>query len=64
MPSIIMRGLHVINLHVFYYIKKKKVHSMYTMTAQHKSNIGCAFFTCIVVDLLLCETKIPAECPK
>ena len=34
------------------------------MTAQHKSNNGCASFTCVVVDLLLCKTKIPAECPK
>ena len=32
------------------------------MTAQHKSNIGCASFTCVVVDLLLRKTKIPAEC--
>ena len=36
----------------------------YTMTAPHESNIGCASFTCVVVDLLLCKTKIPAECPK
>ena len=36
----------------------------YTMTAQHKSKIGCASFTCVVVNLLLCKTKIPAECPK
>ena len=34
------------------------------MTAQHKSNIGCASFTCVVVDLLLCKTKIPAELSK
>ena len=33
----------------------------YTMTAQNKSNIGCASFTCVVVDLLLCKTNIPAE---
>ena len=31
------------------------------MTAQHKSNIGYASFTCVVVDLLLCKTKIPAD---
>ena len=28
------------------------------MAAQHKSNIGCASFTCVVVDLLLWKTKI------
>ena len=36
----------------------------YTITAQHKSNIEGASFTCVVVDLLLCKTKILAECPK
>ena len=38
----------------------------YTTTAQHESNIGCASIrsTCVVVDLLLCKTKITAECPK
>ena len=32
------------------------VGSSYTMTAKHKSNIGWASFTCVVVDLLLCKT--------
>ena len=32
----------------------------YTMSAQHKSNIGSASFKCVIVDLLLCKTKIPA----
>ena len=27
------------------------------MTAQHKSNIGYASFTCVVVDLLLCAAS-------
>ena len=35
----------------------------YRMTAQHKSNIGCVSFTCVVVGLSLCKTKIPTECP-
>ena len=30
----------------------------YAITAQHKSSIGCASFTCVVVDLLLCKTKV------
>ena len=34
----------------------------YTMSVQHKRNIGSACFFCVIVDLLLCETKIPAEC--
>ena len=33
----------------------------YTMSAQHKSNIGSASFICAIEDLLLCKTKkIPA----
>ena len=36
----------------------------YRMKAQHNSNIGCVSFTCVVVGLLLCKTKIPAESPK
>ena len=35
----------------------------YRMASQHKSNIGCVSLTCVVVGLLLCKTKIPAECP-
>ena len=35
----------------------------YTMLAQHKGNIGSASFTCVVVDLHFCKTKIPTECP-
>ena len=36
----------------------------YTMRAHHKSNTGCAPFTCVVVDLLLFKSNIPAECPE
>ena len=28
------------------------------MTAQHKSNIGCAYFSAVVVDLLLCKIDV------
>ena len=30
----------------------------YRMTAQHKSNIGCVSFTCVVVGLLLCNVML------
>ena len=36
----------------------------YTMSAQHKSNIGSASFICVIVDVLFCKTRIPAAFAK
>ena len=36
----------------------------YTMSAQHKSNIASVSFMCVIVDLLLCKTNIPAACAQ
>ena len=43
---VLLRPVHALNLCCII------VGPSYTMTAQHKSNIGCASFTCVVVDLL------------